>query len=84
MLQASSWQFTSGLPNLMHYRKVPKFLDARKLCCNLHKIQARRPNYKVFYQNDANGIANSKDTDETEEQSDMGLHCLPRPIRPKT
>ena len=45
------------------YRKVPKFLDARKLCCNLPKIQTKRPKLRVFYQNDANGIANSQDPD---------------------
>ena len=40
---------------------------------------------------DAEGIANSVDPDQTaplgavlEEQSDLGLHCLPRPICPKT
>ena len=26
------------------YRKVPKFSDAQKLCCNLPEIQAKRPN----------------------------------------
>ena len=31
---------------------------------------------------DAAGIANSVDPDQ--EQSDLGLHCLPRPICPKT
>ena len=40
----------------------------------------------VFFQNDANGIANSKDPDQTapQEQPDQGLRCLPRPIYPKT
>ena len=40
---------------------------------------------------DAEGIANSADPDQTaplgavlEEQSDLGPHCLPRPICPKT
>ena len=63
------------------YSKVAKFSDARKLRCNLPKIQTKRPNLRVFCQNDANGIANSEDP---EEQSDLGLHCLPRPICPKT
>ena len=69
-----------------NYRKVPKFSDARKLCCNLSKIQTKKPNLRVFCQKDANGIANSEDPDQTapEEQSDLGLHCLPRPICPKT
>ena len=30
------------------YRKVPKFSDARKLCCNLPKIQEKRPNLWIF------------------------------------
>ena len=47
------------------YRKVPKFSDARKLCCNLPKIQTNRPKLKLFYQNDANGIAYSEDPDQT-------------------
>ena len=40
---------------------------------------------------DAEGIANCVDPDQTaplggvlEEQTDLGLHCLPRPICPKT
>ena len=41
------------------YRKVPKFPDARKLCCYLPKIQTKKPNLTVFHQKDANGIANS-------------------------
>ena len=47
------------------YRKVPKFSDARKLCCNLPKIETKRPNLRVFHQKDANGIANSEDPDQT-------------------
>ena len=50
---------------LVIYRKVPKFLDARKLSCNLPKIQTKRPNLKVFCQINANGIANSEDPDQT-------------------
>ena len=30
------------------YRKVPKYLDARKLCCNLPKIQTKSPNLRLF------------------------------------
>ena len=63
------------------YRKVPKFSDARKLRSNLPKIQTKRPNLSLFSQKDSNGKANSEDL---EEQSDLGLHCLPRPICPKT
>ena len=50
------------------------------------KIQTKSPNLKVFSQEDANGIANSEDPDQTapQEQSDLGLHSLPGPICPKT
>ena len=44
--------------------KVPKSSDARKLCCNLPKIEEKRPNLWVFCQKDANGIANSGDPDQ--------------------
>ena len=47
------------------YRKVPKFSDTRKLCCNLPKIQEKRPNLWVFRRKDANGIANCGDPHQT-------------------
>ena len=31
---------------------------------------------------DADGMANSVAPDQ--EQSDLGVHCLPRPVRPKS
>ena len=37
--------------------------------------------HRVMSPNDADGMANSVDP---EEQSDLGLHCLPRHICPKT
>ena len=48
------------------YRKVTKFSDARKLGCNLPKIQTKSPNFRVFRQKDANTIANSEDPDQTD------------------
>ena len=54
--------------NLSRYfelRKVPEFSDVRKLCCNLPKIQEKRPNLWVFRQKDATEIANSGDPDQT-------------------
>ena len=47
------------------YHKVPKFSVAKKLCCNLPKIQTKRPNLRVFRQKDTNGLANSEDPDQT-------------------
>ena len=47
------------------YRKVPKFWNARKLCCNVPKIQTKRPNLWLFHQKDVNGIASSEDPGQT-------------------
>ena len=63
----------------LKYVKILKFSDTRKICCNLPKIQTKRPNLRVFCQKDANGIANSEHPVQT-----VGLHCLPRPVCPKT
>ena len=50
------------------------------------KFKQRGQILRVFCQNGANGIANSGDPDQNAPlgQSDLGLHCLPRPICPKT
>ena len=72
--------------NNRHMPDTVKFLnfsDTRKLCCNLHNIKKKTHTFKVFRKKDVNGIANSEDPDQT-EQSDLGLHCLPRPICPRT
>ena len=45
--------------------KFLNVLDARKLRCNLPKIQTRRSNFRVLPQKDANGITNSEDPDQT-------------------
>ena len=47
------------------YRRVPKFSDAKKLCCNLSKIQTKTPDLREFHQKGANGMANSEDPDQT-------------------
>ena len=57
----------------LQYRKVPYFSDARKLCCNLPKIQTKRPNFSVFCQKDANGIANSEYPDH--QTALLGAEC---------
>ena len=44
--------------------KIPKFSDARELCCNLPKIQTKSPNPRVLSQENTNGIANSEDPDQ--------------------
>ena len=47
------------------YRKVPKFSDARKPCCNQPKIQTKMPNLRVFHQKGATRKANSEDPNQT-------------------
>ena len=54
-------------------------------CCNYPKIGTVSFYYQVIGLNDADGMANSADPDQIaprEEQSDLGLHCLPRPVCP--
>ena len=62
---------------LWYYRKVPKFSNARKLRCNLPKIQEKRHNLRVFGQKDANGIANSADPDQIAPRSGSLLFAIP-------
>ena len=47
------------------YCKVPKFSDARKLCCKLSKIQTKRFYRGVIPRKDVNKKANSEDPDQT-------------------
>ena len=62
-----------------------KFLNFRTLeIFAVPKIQTKRPYLKIFLQKDANGIAvKTLIRLLLYEQSDLGLHCLPRPICPK-
>ena len=57
--------FSSIVSYYLKYRKIPKFSDARKPCCNVYKIPTEMPNLRVFHQKDANGKANSEDPDQT-------------------
>ena len=50
---------------ILTYHKDPKFSEAKKLGCNLPKIQTKRQNLKVFCRNSAIGKANSEDPDQT-------------------
>ena len=64
------------------YCKVPEFKEARKLCCNLPKIQTKRPIFRVFRQKDAYGIANSEDPDQTAGSSLVAKACLTENLGP--
>ena len=59
------WTFLNQPLQVCIYRKVPKFLDARKLCWNLPKIETKMPNLRIFLPKSAIGIANSVDPDQT-------------------
>ena len=48
-----------------HYRKVPKYSDTQKLCCNHSKIWTMWLYHRVTSPNDADGKANSVDPDQT-------------------
>ena len=61
--------------------KVPKFWDTKNFAVIYLKFKQSGQTPRYFRQKDADGTANSADPDQ---QSDLGLHCLPRPICPKT
>ena len=64
------------------YCKFPKYSDTQNICCNHSKIWTMWLYHRVISPNDADGMANSVGPDQ--EQCDLGLHCLPRHICPKT
>ena len=53
-----------------------------KICCNHPEIWTRLLYQRVMHPKDVDGIANSVDPDQT--APDLGLHCLLRPVCPKT
>ena len=50
---------------LFSYRKVPKYSDTLKICCNHPKIQKERFYHRVMHSKVADSIANSEDPDQT-------------------
>ena len=49
----------------VHYRNDPKFLDTQKICYNHSKIWSMWLYHRVMSPNDADGMANSVDPDQT-------------------
>ena len=47
------------------YRKFPKYSDTQKICCNHSKIWTMWLYHRVTSPNDADGMANSVDPDQT-------------------
>ena len=64
----------------MNYRKNPKNSDTRKKCCNYPKSLTVWFYDRVMRPKTEDRMTNSVDPD----QSDLGLHYLPRPARLKT
>ena len=67
------------------YLKFLNFRTLKNFAVIYLKFKQTSQTLKGVCQHGANGIANSEDPDQTAPlQSDLGLHCLPRPICPKT
>ena len=47
------------------YRKVPRYLDTQKICCNHSKVWTMSLYHRVMSPNDADGMANSVDPEQT-------------------
>ena len=63
----------------LKYRKTPKNMDIRKIAEIILKFE--QGGFTVMCPKDADGMANNVDPDQ--EQSDLGLHCVPKPVCPK-
>ena len=50
---------------LIFYSKFPKYSDTQKICCNHSKIWTMWLYHRVMSPNDADGMANSVDPDQT-------------------
>ena len=55
------------------YRKFPKYSDTQKICCNHSKIWTMWLYHSVMSPNDADGMANSVDPDQT---APLGAFCF--------
>ena len=74
--------FTEKQEKVIVTIKLIKIQTPKKNCYNYRKTGTVSFYYRVMGPKDAVGIANSVDLDQ--EQSDLDLHCLPRPICLKT
>ena len=53
------------IKELYMYRTFPKYSDTQNICCNHSKIWTMWPYRRVMSPNDADGMANSVDPDQT-------------------
>ena len=69
-LKTFQWTFSSSfslmfLYIIYEYRKFPKYSDTQKICCNQSKIWTTWLYHRVMSPNDADGMTNSVDPDQT-------------------
>ena len=55
----------SGITQKATYRNFPKYSDTQKICCNHSKIWTMWLYHTVMSPNDANGMENSADPNQT-------------------
>ena len=60
-----SARYSELLLLLYKYCKFPKYSDTQKICCNHSKIWTMWLYHRVMSPNDADGMANSVDPDQT-------------------
>ena len=58
-----------------NYRKIPKYSDTQKICSNHSKIWIMWLYHRVMSPNDADGMANSVDPDQTFSRSSLIWVC---------
>ena len=54
---------------ILLYRRFPKYSDTQKICCNRSKIWTMWLYHRVMSPNNADGMANSVDPDETAQST---------------
>ena len=71
---------------MLQYRNDPKFSDPQNICCNHSKVWTMWLYHRLMSPNDATEWQTVQTQIRLllEERSDLGLHCLPRSICPKT
>ena len=64
--------------------KIKKNSDMWKNCCLYRKIWTMWFYHRAMHPKHADGMANNVDSDQIAPEPDLSLHCLTRPICPKT
>ena len=65
------WYMYISMYSFTIYRKFPKYSDTQKVCCNHSKIWTMLLYHGVMNRNNADGMANSVDPDQTAPQQSI-------------